>query len=442
MQKSKYSIISQMRDSENWFIMNPLTKEADILEPETAQAYLEDNLSGEYYDTFIEKGYLVRPDEEEKLYKSSYLDFIDNRDNDEIQIFFVPWYTCNFDCVYCYQDEYDAPKAPLDEEVIDAFFEYVKTAFAGKRKYITYFGGEPLLNSGVAKERTLYFFDKAQEAGLDLSIVTNGYTLTEWVDTLRNYPIREIQVTVDGMAEVHDKRRPIKGHPEKSSFDSIIAGIDASIKAGLTINMRMVVDKENIDDLPEMADLAIAKGWTESPRFKTQLGRNYELHHCQSKHSKLFTRVTMYEYIYEQVQKYPQIIKFHKPAYSIAKFLTENGQMPDPLFDACPAAKNEWAFDYTGTIYTCTATVGKKGEELGTYWPAVRLDQDIVDEWEERDVTTIEKCTTCNQALFCGGGCGSISKNNNNGKIQTPDCRPITELLEMGLSLYAEKGVH
>ena len=439
MQRSKYTLISQMRDSQNWFIMNPLTKEADILEPAIAKAYLDGTLEDE--QPFIDKGYLIDAEAEEKLYKEAYLNFIDNRDADEIQIFFVPWYSCNFNCFYCYQDEYDAPKAPLDEEVIDAFFEYVNKSFAGKRKYITYFGGEPLLLSGVAKARTIYFFDKAKEHNIDLSIVTNGYTLTEWVDTLKEYSIREVQVTVDGMASEHDARRPIKADPSRSSFNKIIDGIDAAIKANITVNMRMVVDKENILDLPKMADLAIEKGWTKSVYFKTQLGRNYELHHCQSEQTKLFTRVTMYESLYEMVQKYPQVLEFHKPAFSISKFLSENGQMPDPLFDACPAAKNEWAFDYTGNIYTCTATVGKKGEELGTYWPRVTHDQETIDEWEERDVTTIEKCTSCSQALFCGGGCGSISKNNHNGKIQTPDCRPITELLELGLSLYVEKGV-
>jgi uncharacterized protein len=150
----------------------------------------------------------------------------------------------------------------------------------------------------------------------------------------------------------------------------------------------------------------------------------------------------MYEDIYKLVQEYPQIIEFHKPAYSISKFISENGQLPDPLFDSCPAAKNEWAFDYTGAIYTCTATVGKKGEELGTYWPKVELNQDEVDAWEERDVTSIPGCKECPVSLACGGGCGSIAKNNHNGDVLTTDCRPIKELLEMGMSLYFEKGVN
>jgi uncharacterized protein len=433
MEKSKHTIISQIKDSDNWFIINSLSQQADILEPQMAKAYINGTLDDE--QPFIEKGYLVNPKDEEKLFREKYLNSLDARDEDEVQLFFVPWYSCNFNCFYCYQDEYNAPKEPLEEEVVDAFFDYVNKKFAGRKKYITYFGGEPLL-MGVARARTLYFFEKAKENGLDLSIVTNGFTLTEWIDDLKKYPIREVQVTVDGMAVEHTRRRPLKSNPNADTFYKIVDGIDAALEAGITINMRMVVDKDNIDDLPKMSDLAIEHGWTKKSIFKTQLGRNYELHHCQSEQSRLFTRVNMYEFIYEQIKKYPQILEFHKPAFSISKFISEQGQLPDPLFDACPAGKNEWAFDYTGNIYTCTATVGKKGEELGTYWPIVNLNEDDVDCWEERDVTSIPACKECSQALFCGGGCGSVSKNSNGGDVLTPDCRPIKELLEMGMSLY------
>lgn len=109
--------------------------------------------------------------------------------------------------------------------------------------------------------------------------------------------------------------------------------------------------------------------------------------------------------------------------------------MPTPLFDSCPATKTEWAFDYTGNIYPCTATVGKPGEELGSFYPTVTKDEERIEEWEDRDVTSIDECGSCPVRLACGGGCGSVAKNAA-GKIHAPDCRPLKELLEMGLALY------
>ncbi len=109
--------------------------------------------------------------------------------------------------------------------------------------------------------------------------------------------------------------------------------------------------------------------------------------------------------------------------------------MPDPLFDACPGTKTEWAFDYTGSIYACTATVGKKGEELGKFYPEIRMDEEKLEEWEDRDILSIDECKTCPVQLACGGGCAAIAKNKH-GQHNSPDCRPVTELLEMGIGLY------
>jgi uncharacterized protein len=320
--------------------------------------------------------------------------------------------------------------------VIDSFFRYITTEFAGRKKYITIFGGEPLLSSPRQKASIEYLLSKASEEKLDLSFVTNGYTLVDYVESFKNRSIREIQVTLDGTESVHDARRFLKSGD--GTFLKIVNGIDACIQNKITVNLRMVIDKENIENLPDFARFAIDKGWTKSPYFKTQIGRNYELHHCQSSPDKLFDRVSLFETIYDLTRIHPHIPEFYKPAYSIAKFLSENGNLPDPLFDSCPACKTEWAFDYTGQIYSCTATVGKADESLGSFYPEVSLKRDKIAEWESRDIVSIPECKTCNLQLACGGGCGSVAKNRT-GSVCSSDCRPVTELLEIGFSEYFEK---
>jgi len=290
-----------------------------------------------------------------------------------------------------------------------------------------------LLNSPQQKEMIDYFIGKSVEADLSLCFVTNGYYLGEYVPALKIAKIREIQVTLDGTSSVHDKRRFLKnGGP---TFEKIVRGIDACLTAGININLRVVIDRENIENLSELARFAIDKGWTDNELFKTQIGRNYELHHCQSSPDKLFDRISLYERLYDLIKKHPHITKFHKPAYSISKFLAENGELPDPLFDSCPACKTEWAFDYTGNIYSCTATVGKTDESLGTFYPVISRKNSVIEEWESRDVTSINDCKECSLQLACGGGCGSIAKNKT-GNICSPDCRPVRELMELGFAEY------
>jgi uncharacterized protein len=150
------------------------------------------------------------------------------------------------------------------------FFTYINQRFAGRKKYITVFGGEPLLNSPEHKKYIETLLLKANANELDVAIVTNGYHLKEYIPILKKGRIREVQVTLDGTARVHNSRRMLRGG--KSTFEQIVEGIDETLANNIAVNLRMVIDKENIDELPKLANFAIEKGWTSSSLFKTQLG--------------------------------------------------------------------------------------------------------------------------------------------------------------------------
>ncbi len=431
MNFSSYNILSKLRDRKDFYIVNLLSGNADIVDEATFVRLKNPDLHSD--KEFVEKGFIIGKEEEQQLFEEKYKEFIEARNDDEIQLFFVPGYSCNFSCSYCYQGEYANDATPLRKEVIDSFFGYVMQQFSDKKKYITLFGGEPLLPGLAYLQSIEYFFVQAKQRNLDVAVVTNGYFLSEYLPVLKKARIREIQVTLDGTKEIHDSRRALKNG--NGSFDKIVAAIDNALEMGFSINLRTVIDKENITNFSALAQYAIEKGWTQNPLFKTQIGRNYELHHCSSNTSSLYTRLSIYEDLYLEIAKHPEILEFYKPAFSISRYLKEHGELPDPLFDACPACKTEWAFDYTGNIYSCTATVGKKDETLGTFFPEQFLDSEKVNQWQCRDVTAIPECKNCNLQLACGGGCGSVAKNKS-GRISSPDCRPVKDLLEMGIALY------
>lgn len=431
MRLSRHNILIASRNTGKTYLINLLSGHADMLDPPEAEqirnGWLPQN------PDFAEKGYVVDEAEEITRYREAYLNFLDDRERDEIQLIFIPTYACNFSCSYCYQSGYNNLDGGLVEKVTDAFFSYVKSTFANRRKYVTLFGGEPLLTSPAHFKAIARFTDRCAADNIPLAIVTNGYYLAEYLDLLKKVPVKEIQVTLDGTADVHDVRRRLKdGGP---TFGKITQGIDQALAAGLPVNLRMVADRENIGQLPGLSELAIQKGWTGNPLFKTQIGRNYELHYCQEIPEKLLSRVELWEQVYRMARENPRIIEFHKPAFSVSRFLLENGVLPSPLFDSCTGCKTEWAFDYTGRIYSCTATAGKKEEALGTFFPDVTLNKDKVSEWEQRDVISIPECRDCNLQLACGGGCASVAKNKT-GRLNAPDCRPVKELLTMGMEYY------
>ena len=60
-------------------------------------------------------------------------------------------------------------------------------------------------------------------------------------------------------------RRFLKGGG--GTFEKIVKGIDACLNDNIDVNLRMVIDKENIDNLSDLARFAIDKGWTKSRSF-------------------------------------------------------------------------------------------------------------------------------------------------------------------------------
>jgi len=431
---SRHNLLVPVVDSDRWLLLNPLSGNADLLDAGEAAALQR----GEPADgtALAERGYLVEEAEEQRRLRAEYLRFTEERDDDEVQLLFVPTYACNFGCGYCYQDEYDAGSGVVSLQAVAAFFAYVDRAFAGRRKYITLFGGEPLLRTPALLRALERFVDEANARQLELAVVTNGYFLAESLPLLQRASVREVQVTLDGPPEVHDRRRPLKGGAP--TFERIARGVDAALERALSVNQRVVVDRDNLDRLPELARVAEQRGWTQHPAFKTQLGRNYELHHCQAERGRLFTRLGLYQRFYALAQEHPELLRFHQPALHGARALAQRGELAGPLFDSCPACTTEWAFDGEGRIYSCTATVGKPGEALGTYYPTVTLDEERVAEWEDRDVLAIPECSTCGHRLLCGGGCGAVARNRT-GRLHAPDCRPVPELMGLGLALYLQQ---
>ena len=209
MELSRHNIIAKVHQSDEYFIVNLLSGNADLLTAKEASRLNGINVPPD--PEYFEKGYVVNPESEAKIFRSKYLDFLDSRETDEVQLFYVSTYTCNFGCSYCYQEGYSTHEDHAKTEVAAAFFDYIQSNFKGRRKYITLFGGEPLLPGNKNQLFLDYFISRCRELRIDLAIVTNGYHLAEYIPILSHGSIREIQVTLDGPAEIHNLRRPLKG---------------------------------------------------------------------------------------------------------------------------------------------------------------------------------------------------------------------------------------
>ncbi len=440
---AKNNIIVKIRDSHDYAIFNPLSGSFDIMDEQDHNA-LSDVGDGktvdmDFTDYLLERGYAYQSAaDEQNTYMTAYADFKKEIDTSQIQLMLIPTYGCNLACVYCYQHGVDAAHKIITKETVDAFFDYTQKNFTdhGKKPFITLFGGEPLINSPSQRQIISYIVDRCAKEGYEIAAVTNGFDFVDYVDILKKARIKEIQFTLDGSRDIHNQRRATANG--KGTFDSVIEGIQAAISADIPINLRTVVDLENIEDLVRLADYLDSRGWLDLPpeRFKTQIGRNYELFNCYAKPQHLMTQVELWAEYSKLSKLYPVLAKFHRPNFYGIRHLVDTGALYMASFDTCPACKTEWVFDLNGEIYGCTASCGRQEYLLGTYYPEVHLNHDAVSCWRDRNVLTIEKCRDCKYDVICGGGCGVVAANKNGGSILSPDCRPIQGIAEIGINHY------
>ncbi|HEX9308860.1 MAG TPA: radical SAM protein [Anaeromyxobacter sp.] len=464
MRLSRTTLVAPVPGRSDALVVQPLTGQAAIVGEREARA-LEALGSGGALPatldeaTLREARFVVDSDgEDDALAAAAWKEFTAEAARTPTQLVVVPTFGCNLRCTYCYQEVFE-PEAPpgapqaasaasprarsspglVAPEVIDAFFSYVDRFHAGEspRPYLTLFGGEPLVDTPAHHDRLRRYLDGARARGLGVAAVTNGYDLEAFVPTLAAAKVKEVQVTIDGPGPVHDARRPHGSG--RGTFDRIVRGVDALVAAAVPVNLRVVADRENLPALPALARLASERGWLDFPesRFKTQVGRNYELFGCASRQARgaLFDRVELWTEFVRLAEEHPLLRRFHRPRLHGARHLAEHGEFPVANLDACPAAKKEWAFAPDGSLYGCTATVGNPSYRLGRFHPEIVRDEAALAPWRARSTLTIPKCRSCVAAPICGGGCAALADAQGKG-ISGPDCRPVRELLGLGARHY------
>src|SRR5512138_2393801 len=305
MRLSRFAVLAPVPASDRVLLVQPLSGQAALLGRDEAEALRRLAEGGALPPslperTLREARFTVDSDDEDRALRAAAVSaWAEEAARTPTQLVVVPSFGCNLACTYCYQEPFDPSGAGLvSPEVVDAFFAWVDRHHASERPrpYLTLFGGEPLRDTPAHRDRVGRFLDGARARRLEVAVVTNGHDLAAFLPALRAGPVKEVQVTLDGPRAVHDRRRPHASG--RGTFDRIVAGVDALVAAGIPVNLRVVADRENLPSLPALADLAREKGWLDLPasRFKTQVGRNYELFGCASRQRRdaLFDRVELW----------------------------------------------------------------------------------------------------------------------------------------------------
>lgn len=308
---------------------------------------------------------------------------------------FVITYGCNFSCPYCYEKDFRSPKI-ITKNMVDKVF-----AVSDELKYISFFGGEPLLLSN--RDIIEYIMQKGPNASY--SAITNGYYLHEFIDLFKNVKVTNIQVAIDGTENKHNKtRRLSNGYP---TYKKILEGVQEYVQNNIPITIRMNISSENLSDCLEEKRLLENTDWGKKVNFELQ-----PLFQCRRYiQEKIYQNLFVSDAIKDTTSN--RILKKLLP---ISNFLY-NGTRLRPILKACDRDGQTRFYDAFGDIYNCILAVGDKRKSIGMYYPTLCLKE---KSFATRDVTMIEKCKSCKFALFCGGGCPNGLPPDID--IYTPNC--------------------
>lgn len=171
-----------------------------------------------------------------------------------VSLTLCPTMNCNFDCPYCFERHRPGKMSQAVQDDVVALAERMMDFSGGKRLFITWFGGEPLLAADVIESLSERLIALAEKRGAEYSagIITNGYLLTQKnADMLARCRVRNCQVTIDGMGATHDATRHLAGGG--ATFGRIVENL-RTVKMPFRINIRQNVQESNLGEVPEVRE--------------------------------------------------------------------------------------------------------------------------------------------------------------------------------------------
>ncbi len=366
---------------------------------------------------------------------------------------FMPSYDCNLRCGYCFQDHlrtntaYSHVLRPMQPELIERIFVAIQELAARHgmapsqacKTDLTLYGGEPLLRGNRATVEEL-ISRTSRLGGSGLFAITNATELHHYQDMLGSGGITGVQITLDGPRAEHDRRR-IRADGS-GTFDAIADNIDLALSKGVSVSIRLNVDRDNIAELPELARQMTSRGWHENRLLLAYIAvivvdRN---HPRRDRTLDSWEATTALTRLTEEDSATRMILgPTGMRRRDVAAVLAGRRSIRSLLRSTyCGAHTADYMFDPLGDIYACWERTGDARLRIGhidasghvllkehgaastratedneakrrRHLPIASEEPTDATTWRSRNVTTNDACKRCRYALFCGGGCAAYA---------------------------------
>lgn len=182
---------------------------------------------------------------------------ISTQDNNVLGVTMQPSANCQLGCHYCGQVH---TKKNITKDLYNNLIDRVTHNLNNKNFksiYVTWYGGEPLMALNQIRELTHKFKElvNTKNLGYEAGMITNGLSLKNKIFTelVSEHNLTFFQITIDGMAEHHDKRRITKSG--EKTFDIMLKNIFNMVANPLykekncRLNLRINIDSTNYESV-------------------------------------------------------------------------------------------------------------------------------------------------------------------------------------------------
>lgn len=353
--------------------------------------------------------------DQDEINKIKYLVLLRRFNDSTLHLTINPTLDCNFACSYCFEGKHS--HIYMTDKVEDEIVEYIKKQKSAQYLSITWFGGEPLL----AFKRVISLTEKIKHIGVDFGagMITNGYLLNrKIINKLTSLNIRTLQITIDGLASLHDGRRHLVSG--KGTFGRIVDNIDLLKKYAPEVNVsvRVNVDETNKDDFIKLYRMFHEKRY---PYFNIAPAFVDDISGCQT-NNNIFNRKKQAAFLIELQEKY---------GLDFSYFYPKNIRYECPVRN-----RNMVVIGPEGELYKCWNDVGNKHQVVGYLNGEIINEKLLLRYLNGADPFDDVNCKECLLLPVCGGGCPYIRLKREYEGANVDPCSLLKDNMDKFLLLH------
>ncbi len=151
---------------------------------------------------------------------------------------------CNLRCVHCYASADPSPHP--DELTTEEGMALLEDLAQFGCPVVLFSGGEPLMRPDI-----LDLIKKAVDLGMRAVLSTNGVLIDRALAReLKKLGLSYVGISMDGLKEVHDRFRGVKG-----AFEKAMEAVENCKAEGIKVGLRFTINKINASEIPGIFDL-------------------------------------------------------------------------------------------------------------------------------------------------------------------------------------------